>query len=118
MKNYKQFEFISDMGWAYACADGVISRSGAGAVFEILALKKSAIFVPLERGSRGDQLQNAEYFRQKGLCRVLRENELDFLPDAIEEAFADPSVTQKLALIAPKDGTANILHEIRSALSS
>lgn len=51
--------------------------AGSNTVFETLALKKPALFVPLEnRRSRGDQVQNALYFRERGLCRVLREREL------------------------------------------
>lgn len=116
LKTYRQIAYETDMGSAYAAADLVIARAGSNTVFEILALKKPAVFIPLERGSRGDQVENAEYFRKKGLCRVLKENELDFLPDAIEESFADRDLAQKLALLAPKDGNANILHEIRAAL--
>lgn len=116
LKNYRQIGYEYDMGSAYAAADLVISRAGSNTVFEILALKKPAIFIPLERGSRGDQAENADYFRKKGLCRVIKENELDFLPDAIEEVFADQALPQRLSLLAPKDGNANVLYEIRTAL--
>ena len=48
MKNYQQFEFVADMGMAYACADLVLSRAGAGTVFELLALKKDQFSGRLE----------------------------------------------------------------------
>ena len=66
LPNYRQFEFITDMGMAYACADLVISRAGAGTVFELLALKKPSILVPLEGQTRGDQVENAAYFHRPG----------------------------------------------------
>ena len=74
---YFPLSFEKDMASAYACADYVLARAGSNTVFETLALKKPALFVPLEnRRSRGDQVQNALYFRERGLCRVLREREL------------------------------------------
>ena len=115
-KNYLQEEFITDMGSAYACADLVLSRSGAGTVFEILALKKPALFVPLEGQTRGDQKQNAAYFEQKGLCRVLPQSRLNELPSAIDAAFADEELRLRLQVTNMAQGNGNILSEIRKAL--
>ena len=115
-KNYRQEEFIADMGGAYACADVVLSRSGAGTVFEILALKKPALFVPLEGATRGDQKQNAEYFRKKGLCRVLPQSRLDQLATEIDRAFADRELLLRLQETHMIDGNRNILNEIRKCL--
>lgn len=96
VKNYQQFEFVTDMGRLYAAADVIISRAGAGTVFELLALKKPSLLIPLEQQTRGDQLQNAEYFRKKGLCRVLRENELHLLPKEIEKTVLDKELVTAL----------------------
>lgn len=95
-KNYRQFEFVADMGMLYAAADVVVARSGAGTVFEILALKKPALFIPLEGQTRGDQVQNAEYFAAKGLCRVLRQAKLQALPQEIEKTLLDPLLQTNL----------------------
>lgn len=114
--NYRQEEFISDMGSAYACADLVLSRSGAGTVFEVLALKKPALFIPLEGQTRGDQKQNATYFKRKGLCHVLPQNRLHELPTAIDAAFTDEELKLRLQTNPPVNGNANILSEIRKAL--
>lgn len=116
LKNYVQIEFEADMGAAYAAADLVVARAGSNTVFEILALKKPSLLIPLEAGSRGDQPQNAEYFRRKGLCRVLRQSESGFLPEAIDDAFADEKLRENLALSDFSCGNANILHEIRALL--
>ncbi|MDE7158042.1 MAG: UDP-N-acetylglucosamine--N-acetylmuramyl-(pentapeptide) pyrophosphoryl-undecaprenol N-acetylglucosamine transferase, partial [Clostridiales bacterium] len=72
-EGYVQREFETDMGSAYACCDLVLSRAGSNTVFEILALKKPAVLVPLPRGSRGDQLENAAYFVKRNLCCMLSE---------------------------------------------
>ncbi|MBR2646868.1 MAG: UDP-N-acetylglucosamine--N-acetylmuramyl-(pentapeptide) pyrophosphoryl-undecaprenol N-acetylglucosamine transferase [Clostridia bacterium] len=116
LKNYRQFEFIADMGGAYACADLVISRAGAGTIFELLALKKPSILVPLESASRGDQIENAAYFTKKGLCYTLRQNELDNLPKAIEKALGDKKMQERLLSSQYGCGNDVILREIRKFL--
>ena len=117
IKNYRQFEFIADMGMAYACADLIISRAGAGTVFELLALKKPSILVPLEGQTRGDQVENAAYFQAKGLCKVLKQDLLFTLPHAIEDAFADEEMQTKLHESDFRRGNERILQELRKTLS-
>ena len=112
MDGYKQMEFISDMGSAYALADLVIARSGAGTAFEVLALKKRAIFIPLEAASRGDQLQNAKYFQSKGLCKILRQKNLGDLPKAIDETLRDDKLKENLERTQTENGLENVLFEI------
>nr|MBR6778389.1 UDP-N-acetylglucosamine--N-acetylmuramyl-(pentapeptide) pyrophosphoryl-undecaprenol N-acetylglucosamine transferase [Clostridia bacterium] len=116
VKNYRQYEFIADMGTMYACADLVLSRAGAGTVFEILALKKPSLLVPLEGATRGDQKQNAEYFRAKGLCRVLPQNQLPSLEEEIDKAFADTDMKQRLLENTFSQGNERILGEINALL--
>ena len=116
MQRYRQFEFIADMGAAYACADLVISRAGSGAVFEILALKKPALLVPLEGATRGDQKENAAYFERRGLCRVLPQSQLDRLPQAVDDAFGDRAMRARLQETEFRSGNERIVREIREAL--
>ena len=55
----------------------IISRAGANAICEILALKKPNILIPLSaNASRGDQILNAESFKKQGYSEVLKEEEL------------------------------------------
>lgn len=116
IENYRQFEFIADMGAAYACSDVIISRAGAGTIFEILALKKPSLLIPLEGQTRGDQLQNAAYFQRKGLCHVLRQNQLHALLDEINAVFADKTLKERLAESQFISGNECILREIRALL--
>lgn len=117
IENYKQMEFIQDMGAAYACADLVVCRSGAGAAFETLALKKRTLFIPLQKASRGDQAENAAYFHRLGLCHTLREEQLDLLPSAIEQTLRSGRLGEALERTPIQNGTDNILHEIRAILA-
>ena len=116
IKGYRQIEFERDMGAAYAAADFVVSRAGSNAVFEILALKKPAILVPLEKKSRGDQIQNAAYFTKKGLCKTLKESELSALFDTLRALEQDERIKDKLTVSDFSGGNENILREIRRFL--
>lgn len=90
--SYKGFEFLKEeLADVLALADVVVSRSGANSIFEFLALRKPMLLIPLEEGSRGDQVLNAEEFLKSGWARVLREKDLTaerFLSD-IESLIAD-----------------------------
>ncbi|MBO4989220.1 MAG: UDP-N-acetylglucosamine--N-acetylmuramyl-(pentapeptide) pyrophosphoryl-undecaprenol N-acetylglucosamine transferase [Clostridia bacterium] len=114
--HYLQREYESDMASAYAAADFVLCRAGANTVFELLALKKPALLVPLAKSSRGDQLENAAYFEKKGLFHVLQESNLSALEEEIEKLMLDEKCREALLTSAyPKDN-APILREIKKAL--
>ena len=55
----------------------MISRSGANAICEILALQIPNILVPLAAGSRGDQVLNANSFAEQGYSVVVATDDLD-----------------------------------------
>lgn len=88
---YKQFEYIkADLKDIFAMADVVISRAGANAICEILALKKPNILIPLPAGSsRGDQLLNAHSFEAQGYSIEIPEETLtpDLLTEKVHELF-------------------------------
>lgn len=76
---YKQFEYIkSELKDLFAMADIVISRAGANAICELLALKKPNILIPLPASSsRGDQILNARSFEAQGFSIVIDEDDLN-----------------------------------------
>jgi UDP-N-acetylglucosamine--N-acetylmuramyl-(pentapeptide) pyrophosphoryl-undecaprenol N-acetylglucosamine transferase len=76
---YLQFEYVTDAwGDMLAAADLVVSRAGANTLYELLALGKPNLLIPLSRrASRGDQLENAEFAKAHGFSRVLLEEDLD-----------------------------------------
>jgi len=96
-KGYQQFEYLNEeLADVMACADLVISRSGASMVYELVALKKPHILIPLPttlptqsdtpdgkknklggKISRGEQVRNAKYFSEKGTSHVLEEKDLN-----------------------------------------
>ena len=95
---YAQFEYVTDeLPDLFASADLMLSRSGANAIFEILALCIPALLIPLPlEASRGDQILNANYFAGKGFSLVLQQNDItpQVLLSKIEQ-LAEQSETLK-----------------------
>lgn len=77
-EGYVQFEYIKkELADLLAAADVVVSRAGANAICELLALRKPTVLVPLSAAaSRGDQILNAASFEKQGFSYVLKEEEL------------------------------------------
>ncbi len=90
-EGYKQFEYAkSELTHLFAATDLIISRAGANAICELLALKKPNILIPLPASqSRGDQILNAASFENSGYSYVLQEEELvdDALLKAIQYVY-------------------------------
>lgn len=88
---YKQFEYIkAELKDLFTMADLVISRAGANAICELLALKKPNILIPLPASrSRGDQLLNAKSFESQGFSIVINEDDLttELLVDRVHELY-------------------------------
>ncbi len=88
---YKQFEYIkSEMKDIFAMADIVISRAGANAISELLALRKPNILIPLPAtSSRGDQILNAKSFESQCFSIVIDEDDLTskLLLEKIQELY-------------------------------
>ncbi|MDD3205103.1 MAG: undecaprenyldiphospho-muramoylpentapeptide beta-N-acetylglucosaminyltransferase [Lachnospiraceae bacterium] len=91
VQGYKQFEYLkSEMKDIFAMADVVISRAGANAICELLALKKPNLLIPLPAGSsRGDQILNAASFESQGFSMVIDEDILtdNLLADKVMELY-------------------------------
>lgn len=79
LKGYVQFEYIKqELKNLFALTDIVISRAGANAICELLALHKPNLLIPLSaNASRGDQILNAHSFERQGFSIVLEEEQLN-----------------------------------------
>ncbi|MDE7039309.1 MAG: UDP-N-acetylglucosamine--N-acetylmuramyl-(pentapeptide) pyrophosphoryl-undecaprenol N-acetylglucosamine transferase, partial [Lachnospiraceae bacterium] len=78
LNGYAQFEYVKEeLKDLFALTDLVISRAGANAICELLALHKPNLLIPLSaNASRGDQILNARSFERQGYSVVLEEEEL------------------------------------------
>ncbi len=69
--------FIADMPAAFAEADLIVCRSGAGAVAEVAAAGKAAVFVPFPFAADDHQTRNAEVLARAGAARMVADREFD-----------------------------------------
>ena len=87
---YVQFEYLkAELKDVFAMADVVVSRAGANAICELLALKKPNLLIPLSAGSRGDQILNARSFESQGFSMVIDEDYLSpgLLAEKVQELY-------------------------------
>lgn len=81
---YFPVPYENDMKYAYAAADVALTRGGSNCLFELLAMKIPALIVPLPKDeSRGDQIENARFFEEKGAFRVMMQDKI--VPDKLYE---------------------------------
>src|SRR5690606_25017541 len=96
VKGYRQFEYVGDeLPHLMAAADIVVSRAGANAIHELLALRKPALLIPLPlSASRGDQIYNAKSFERQGFSKVLFQEDMteDLLYSAILDLYRNKSM--------------------------
>lgn len=78
INGYKQFDYVKEeLPNLLKASDLIISRAGANVIFELLALKKPTLLIPLSKKiSRGDQILNANSFEKEGFSLVLDEDEM------------------------------------------
>lgn len=119
-QGYHQYEYVTqEWGDLLAAADLIVSRAGANTLYELLALRKPSLLIPLTlRVSRGDQIENAAYAEARGFSTVLAEEQLDAesLLAAISNAWRQlPFTREHLADFQPLDATALIVDALDTA---
>ena len=93
--------FIDDMPLAFADADLVVCRSGAGAVAELAAAGKPAILVPYPFAADDHQMANARAMERAGAARVIPDKECTRERLAREvESCLDPETLAAMAAAA------------------
>lgn len=120
LDGYVQFEYIQDeLKDLFALSDIVISRAGANAICELLALHKPNLLIPLSaNASRGDQILNARSFERQGYSIVLEEEELkdSTLLDAIKKLYKEKDAyIDRMKQSTQQDSIQTILGLIRKA---
>ncbi len=92
---YTQFEYVTEgLPHLLAASDFAVSRAGSNAIFELLALRKPMLLIPLSASkSRGDQILNASHFQKLGYAHVL--NEEDIENRTLSKEFASILVEEK-----------------------
>lgn len=90
--------FYKDMAAAFAQADLVVCRSGAGSVSELAAAGKPSILVPFPYASNDHQLRNAESMARAGAARVVLDKEMtgETLFAEVESLAQNPDGLKKM----------------------
>ncbi len=116
--SFKQFEFLSDdLPHIFAASDIIVSRAGANAISEFLALKKPNLLIPLPKSaSRGDQILNAQSFEKQGFSKVLYEEDLS--PEKfVEEVLLLWDNRKTYTEVMEKNSIKNSVNEVCKVLS-
>lgn len=116
-KGYVQFEYVNDeLKDIFAITDFVISRAGANAIFEFLALDLPMLLIPLSlAASRGDQIDNAKSFKESGLAHVLEEEELSqvrLLKEVEKLEKAAPILKEKMKKYSSEESRETVIQII------
>lgn len=72
-RNVRNCDFITRMDMAFAAADIVVSRAGAGTISELCAIGKATIFVPSPNVAEDHQTHNAEALVEKNAALMVRD---------------------------------------------
>lgn len=111
---YKQLEYANDeLADLFAAASVVISRAGANSLYELLALGKPHILIPLSAEvSRGDQIQNAAYFKGLGISLVIEDRSLNgdtLLKTLYDLEYNKTEIIRKINALNIKSATEEIV---------
>ena len=121
VKGYKQFEYVNkELRDLFAAADIVLSRAGANAISEFLALNKPMLLIPLsKKASRGDQILNADSFKAQGFAEVIYEENLNgkLLVNTVDMLYNNKEkYISAMRASAGADGVSAVMREINNAL--
>jgi UDP-N-acetylglucosamine--N-acetylmuramyl-(pentapeptide) pyrophosphoryl-undecaprenol N-acetylglucosamine transferase len=111
---YRPYAYIrSEMPDVLACAYLVLGRAGAGTVWESAVCGKALVLIPLTGSStRGDQVENARYFEQRGAATVLVRPDAKRLGTIIERLISEPHRIENMARAAAEIGRMNAVDSI------
>lgn len=115
-------KFISDMAAAYAAADAVVSRAGAGSISELELLGKPSILVPSPNVAEDHQTKNALALSDKGAAILVSDADArDTLVDEIISLISDPermeAMSTEIKRLALPDSDEKIVDEIVKILN-
>ncbi|MFC4632854.1 undecaprenyldiphospho-muramoylpentapeptide beta-N-acetylglucosaminyltransferase [Dokdonia ponticola] len=115
--------FIDQMDLAYAAADIIISRAGAGSVSELCIVGKATVFIPSPNVAEDHQTKNALAITAENAAVLIRENELDEkFETELELLLQDKEQREALGTaikaLALPDATKHIVDEVEKLLPS
>ena len=129
LDDYKKYEsetvkvkaFVNRMDLAYAAADFIISRAGAGSVSELCLVGKPVLFIPSPNVAEDHQTKNAKALEVENAALVLKESELDEKFESVFSQLMNSEVEQQklganIKKMALPKATEHIVDEIEKLL--
>ena len=118
VEGYKQFEYVGEeLPHLFAMTDVMLSRAGANAIAEIVALNIPSLLIPLSAAaSRGDQILNANAMKKKGYCEVLEEEALscECLIQKLNELYQNRrKYKSKMEEMTKQSGVQKVMQQIQ-----
>lgn len=115
--NVQYHDFIKRMDLAYAAADVIVSRAGAGTISELCVTCKATIFVPSPNVTEDHQTHNAMALVNKNAAMIVKDDEaVEKLPGTIMELVNNPSkiaeLEKNIELLGKKDSAQVIANEV------
>jgi len=115
-------EFISKMGYAYAAADIVVSRSGS-TLYELCAVKKPVIFIPYPHAAEDHQTVNAQNLVKKNAAIMIADKDArdNLVPEILRLARNKPEqekLKENIGKLAIIDADEKIANEILKTLNA
>ncbi len=128
-KNYSANDFIqvhkflNRMDLAYAAADIIISRAGAGAVSELCIVGKPVIFIPSPNVAEDHQTKNAASIAGKNAAILLKEADLEAhfqieFEDLLNDKSRQKELSKNIKALAKPKATDAIVNEIEKLLKN
>ena len=113
--DYRLVSETDRIGAAYSAADLVLSRAGS-AVWELAAAGRPAILVPYPFATADHQARNAEHFVRAGGAIMVRDLDLEDVPDLVRSLLGDPGRLARMAAamrrVARPDAAREIAEEL------
>jgi UDP-N-acetylglucosamine--N-acetylmuramyl-(pentapeptide) pyrophosphoryl-undecaprenol N-acetylglucosamine transferase len=97
IKGVQQHSFINRMDLAYAAADIIISRAGAGTISELCVVGKPVIFIPSPHVAEDHQTKNAKFLEDKEAAILIREKNLNTFDAKFEALIKDKDKQKKMS---------------------
>lgn len=116
-ENIKLMAFLKRMDLAYAAADIVVARAGAGTISELCLLEKAAILIPSPNVAEDHQTKNAMALVNKEAALMLKDSEAEekleaVLTDLLNDDAKRTHLQQNIAKLAIRDSDEKIAREI------
>ncbi len=115
-------EFLTRMDLAYAAADVVISRAGAGTISELCLIAKPVILVPSPNVAEDHQTKNAQSLQEKNAAIMIPDHEIKerLIPEAIRLIHSpeeSKELSDNIKKLAKPMATQNIVDEVEKLIN-